>query len=177
MKCLVCKTHDLSERPLAQGPASLACDQCGGHWIAAARYWEWLERHGPRLPEQAAELTPSGEPSVAKLCPDCGHLLLPYRVGHGTDFRIDHCATCNGVWLDGGEWEALKARNLHDDLPAIVTSVWQRQVEQARHAQVQEDLLCERFGPETLAELRRFKAWLDGQPKRAQMLAFLTYGT
>ena len=44
----------------------------------------------------------------AKICPECGRILLKYKVGHGLDFFVDHCSGCGGIWLDKNEWNALK---------------------------------------------------------------------
>ena len=69
-----------------------------------------------------------------------------YRVGHGVGFTVDRCRNCEGAWLDGGEWEALRLRNLHDDLPRIFDDEWQRAVKREVQEQTTEENFRRRLG-------------------------------
>ena len=42
---------------------------------------------------------------------------------------IQLCQGCKGLWLGRNEWEALKKRNLHDDLNLMVTAFWQKEAQ------------------------------------------------
>jgi Zn-finger nucleic acid-binding protein len=177
MRCPVCKHRTLTPTAMEEGLAARHCGACGGRWLRADAYARWRSRRGGDLPEHLAEEgapAPPTEPPGARLCPECGHILTRCRVGHGVGFALDACRTCGGVWLDAGEWEALRARNLHDDIHRIPSAAWQREVRAAERDEERERLLLERFGPADLAELRRVKAWLDAHPSRAEMLAFLS---
>ena len=71
----------------------------------------------------------------ALICPESGRLLLRYRVGHGLRFHIDRSPATGGVWLDKGEWEALKSKGLHVSLHLIFTAAYQRQIRSAEYVQ------------------------------------------
>src|SRR5207244_2897796 len=106
---------------------------------------------GSDLPERPAEeglRLPVSDNAVPKLCPDCGHILLPYHVGHALNFTLDHCGHCGGTWFDKNEWEILKSRNLHDDIHFIFSHVWQAEVFHEERRQAHERLLLEKFGAE-----------------------------
>ena len=118
MNCPVCKSPALHATDLEAGLTFFNCHQCRGNWVRGVEYWKWLEQHGPNLPERSDQ--DSGlllaEPGLHIDCPECRFRMVKYLVGHGFSFTIDHCGGCKGVWLDRNEWEALKERNLHDDL-------------------------------------------------------------
>ena len=179
MQCPVCKTAELVSHELESGLVSRQCPVCGGQWLPSYQYWKWREQHAQSLPET----TPGQGPGLTivesdrpKLCPECGHILLPYRVGHDLDFSLDHCGNCGGTWFDRNEWELLKSRNLHDDVHFIFSQVWQAQVFQAERRQARERFRLERFGADDLAEIRRIKAWLDSHPHKHALYAYLLHG-
>jgi len=102
MNCPICGTVILEPANLDQNLPAHACAECGGAWLSSNEYWRWLEAHGPTLPEKPYEgpdITPADN-SRAKICPECGHLMLRYTVGHGTGIALDQCGGCNGIWFD-----------------------------------------------------------------------------
>ncbi len=177
MNCPRCHTVALAEQELETSLPSLYCPQCQGHWIQGIHYWKWLEGHGANLPERPASEEEVASPIMdvgrALICPDCGHILGRYPVGHDIAFTLDHCAHCSGIWFDGGEWEALKARSLHDDVHAVFSDVWQARVRRSEQAKEHERNLESLLGEEDLSELRRIKLWLTAHPKRYAMYALL----
>jgi Zn-finger nucleic acid-binding protein len=173
MQCPLCKRHTLSPTELTPGLSSITCDECKGAWITRSNYEAWRARR----PADTAETSTAAEFNVtdnhkAKLCPQCGRLLLPYRVGHGVSFSIDYCGACGGIWLDQNEWEAIKARNLHDNLHQIVTERWQTDV---RQSAIQESIerAYERQLGGAYPKAQEIKAWLRGQPQKGLLLAYL----
>lgn len=179
MRCPVCPDHEMTPRGLECGPLSHGCPNCHGRWIPSHLYWRWREAHPENLPELPVDAAPPCPPVAesgrGKLCPECRHVLLPYKVGHSLAFSLDRCGTCGGVWLDANEWEALRARNLHDDIHFIFSASWQRRVfeeEQARH---REERLRRWFGEEDYAEARRIRDWLCAHPRREELLAFFAH--
>jgi len=176
MNCPRCHTVALHERDLETNLPSSECPHCAGHWIAGKNYWAWLEGHGETLPEKPAAdgpARPVDDTGFAMKCPDCGHILRRDRVGHELAFALDHCGHCGGVWFDGGEWETLKSRNLHDEVHAIFSHVWQSRVSQEERAREQAHLLQAKFGDADLAEARRIRAWLAGHPKKYDLYALI----
>jgi Zn-finger nucleic acid-binding protein len=156
--------------------SSLNCGRCRGNWVPGFTYWTWLEQHGPNLPERL-EPTEEGRDADSqemKLCPECKSLMFQYKVGRGLAFYLDQCARCKGIWFDRDEWEALKRRNLHDDVHAIFTAPWQAGASKEERVRRLDQMYADRLGADEYAEVKRFRAWLDAHPRRQEMLAFLT---
>jgi Zn-finger nucleic acid-binding protein len=179
MKCPVCLTEPLLPGDPEANLRTLHCPQCSGQWLQSARYWEWREQHGENLPEipaSEAEAPPVEESGKGKLCPECSAILVPYKVGHELGFSLDRCARCGGIWFEKNEWEALRVRNLHDDIHFIFSHAWQAAIAQREREQAREERLRRTFGEEDYAELVRVKAWLDAHPHSRAFYAFLLDG-
>jgi Zn-finger nucleic acid-binding protein len=174
MNCPVCKTHKLNSVELDSKLSAFACDSCGGNWINSSKYWGWLEQHGPSLPEKPAEATTINvsDQQHAKLCPECRRIMLRYKVGHGLGFYVEQCSACNGVWLDTNEWEALKSRNLHDDINLIFTAPWQSEARKEEAREHLDAIYAKQF-KQDYEEIRRIRRWLDGHPDRERIINFL----
>lgn len=110
---------------------------------------------------------------TVKLCPETGTIMSRFRVGQGLDFRVDRSIN-GGVWLDGGEWEALRIGNLHQSLHKIFTAPWQRAIRKAEHAERRERLLRERMGDDLYGRLVTLREDLADHPARPEALAFLS---
>ena len=136
MKCLVCNSEAIFEKVVEEKLKVKECKNCGGQWLPSSQYYPWLEHHDQILPElQYSDITYEVNDSQnAKICPDCGRILLRFKVGHGLQFSLDHCSNCNGVWFDKNEWKALVDRNLHDELPRIFSTEWQRHIRKEERA-------------------------------------------
>jgi Zn-finger nucleic acid-binding protein len=177
MHCPVCKPErTLEPAPLEEGKLSARrCPSCNGHFIRSADYWRWRAIAGDNLPAQpaAAEARAATEASGLRLCPDCSHVMGRYKVGHGVGFTVDRCRNCEGAWLDGGEWEALRVRNLHDDLPRIFDDEWQRAVKREVQEQTTEESFRRRLGDDDYRRAQELRAWLDPHPKRSELFAYL----
>src|SRR6267378_8405588 len=124
MNCPVCKSSELSATQLEANLTSQQCPTCRGNWIPGAQYWDWVEEHKSHLAERVLEheTLSLAEPGLPIDCPECRFRMVKYLVGRGLSFSLDHCQGCKGIWLDRNEWEALKKRNLHDDLNTMFTS-------------------------------------------------------
>lgn len=175
MNCPVCKTEKLGHTTLDEQVPAYECRECRGHWISSREYWQWLEQHGPTLPEQ-----PGGGPEIVvldskqvKVCPECRRLMLRYQVGHGTGIGLDQCSACNGIWFDRGEWDLLKSRNLHDEVHMVFTAPWQTAVRRDESRERLDGIYRQRFGDD-YDEVKRIRAWIDGHPEREKIVAFLT---
>ena len=158
---------------LAPDLTGLACGKCFGVWLDRARYDAWRAKHPDDLPETTAPAQVNvTDTHQAKICPQCGRLLLPYRVGHGLSFSIDYCGSCGGVWCDCGEWDAIKAKNLHDNLHDIVSQHWQTAVRQAGVQAAIEQTYARQLGG-AYAKAQEVRAWLRAQPQRGLIWAYL----
>ena len=175
LACPSCASSILRATMLEPRLAAHACAECAGAWIDAEAYRGWLERRRaqPDMTEPAAAPLALADVQHARLCPSCGRVMLRYRVGHGVDFFLDTCGTCNGIWFDRDEWAALKARSLHDDLHVIFTEPWQAENQREAARAHLDALYRKRFGA-AYDEAVRVRAWLEAHPERAAILAFLT---
>ncbi len=174
MRCPLCKNTSLSFKSLEEHLIAKECDKCGGLWLSSKEYWKWLKKDKPALPEKPFadvdyDVTDSQTP---KICADCGHIMLRFKVGHGISFYLDHCNSCNGVWLDKNEWESLKSRNLHDDLHRIFTTPWQDQLRAEEMEGRMEKIYAEKFGDD-YPEIKKIRQTLDAHPKKDEILAYL----
>ena len=176
MHCPVCKNYSLAADEPEEGLAAQSCSHCQGRWIASFQYWKWKDASGKSLPEKPAD--PSGELPVqdnkkAKLCPECGHFLRQYPVGHAMAFGLDRCGNCGGVWFDQNEWETLKSRNLHDDVHKIFSQIWQSQVRNEEYQQAMTAFYLKKFGEADYQKVLEIKEWIANHPHQAELRAFL----
>jgi len=174
MQCPVCTDGAMSPIELAPDFAGLTCGECSGVWIARGNYDAWRAKQPGDLPEVPAPAQIAvGDTRKAKICPQCAHLMLPYRIGHGLSFSIDYCCACGGVWCDRDEWDALKAKQLHDNLHEIVSTHWQTD---ARRIDVQEAIeqSYKRQIGEAYEKAAELRAWLRQQPQQSLLIAYLS---
>lgn len=176
MKCPVCKQHGCEQVQLEGGLEAQRCDGCGGHWVALKNYEAWRTALKADIPEQAPSAVKFevNELAKAKLCPECGRILLRFKVGHGLDFFVERCGGCGGVWLDRNEWEALHARGLDDDLHRIFSPTWQEHIRTEALRQKIERIYEKRFGAEAYRKARDIRAWVQHHPEKRALIAFLT---
>ncbi len=175
MKCPVCKSTELTSAELDENLTALNCPHCGGNWIRGAEYWKWVENHGSDLAERLhyTESLSLAEPGLPIDCPECRFRMVKFLVGRGLSFTLDHCEGCKGIWLDRNEWEALKKRNLHDDLNLMFTGFWQKEAHRALRKKRMEEIYTSRFGADDYTEIKRIRWWLETKTNREELLAFL----
>jgi len=175
MKCPVCKMSELAAHEASPDFVSLKCRDCGGQWISCYEYWRWFQAN-PGPPKGAAvEPLPmtTHETGTARLCPECGHVLARFKVGHALDFTLDRCGECGGTWFDRNEWEILTSGPLHDRIHYIFTAAWQKQVRNEDRVRHLQRLFAQKIGEKDYVEIRRIKEWLTIHPHRRELCAFL----
>jgi Zn-finger nucleic acid-binding protein len=152
------------------------CPESGGVWIPLPSYFAWREQQ-PATPGMAAQDYAPAPADDSKrralICPESGRVLLRYKVGHGLNFHIDRSPATGGVWLDKGEWEALKSKNLHTQIHLIFTASYQRQIRSTEYEQSIEDSFKERIGAADFGRVEEFKNWLVAQPRRREIFSYL----
>jgi Zn-finger nucleic acid-binding protein len=175
MKCPACHAKRLAPVHLADHLNAFQCENCNGHWIPNSSYLSWIDHKGGIGKETPyAEIDLDLEDSTqAKLCPGCGRILLKFQVGHGLDFYVEHCPGCGGVWLDEHEWNALEARNLHDEIHRIFSTTWQNQIREDQFRATIETAYRKRFGDDTFQRIHDFREWLRRHPRKSELLAYL----
>lgn len=160
---------------LESGLNAYRCPDSGGHYITSNDYLGWLQQQPARLPQLPGEASAVASDSAApaRFCPESGTLMTRYKVGHGFGFSIDRSIT-GGIWLDGGEWEALKQRNFHDEIHLVFTAPWQKQVRTERAQAAYGETLKSTLGPELLERLTVLRDELADHPHRNLALSYLT---
>lgn len=111
MNCPRCSTplHEVTPGPELPSVHGQGCAHCHGVWLEARDVERlgqtvevrWIEvRHLPPDAIQEAPLT----------CPRCEPEQPLSKSGSARDRRVvlDVCSACHGVWLDGGELEAIR---------------------------------------------------------------------
>lgn len=175
MRCACEAQGTLAPVQLVEGPVANGCPACGGAALEMDDYRRWREQASVDASAAAGVLVVEDHPA-ARPCPSCARLMQRVRVGGTPDFRIDRCAACALVWLDRGEWDALRAAGLAGRIDEILSERWQRDL-QAHEARVRREAqLREKHGDACVDELARVHAWLQGQPHREELLALLRAG-
>src|SRR5205823_3023063 len=149
---------------------------CGGSWVHAQHYWDWLERQKSGSPTSRSDEPASsniGESGLARRCPECGHFLAHAKVGHGLAFHIDRCTTCGGMWFNAGEWQTLRDRGLHTQVHFVFSAAWQAKLLREELSAAREQILRDRLGDGDLNEVKRIKQWIDSHPHRVELYAYL----
>ena len=179
MHCPCCQTSTLKRAQLDESLAVHACGSCSGQWISSYDYWHWLEwqaSSGPVKPCTNADLSdamPVSDNRRASFCPECNHLMRRAKVGHGLEFYLDRCSHCGGTWFDQGEWELLKAHNIHDKVHLVFSEPWQSQLRQAGFNRVLEETYRSALGDEDYGKALKIRAWLEQHPHRDYILSVL----
>lgn len=175
MKCPICKTTTFTPLTLEDGLPAQTCVQCNGIWISSNPYQEWRRARSTDTPQRPSErpFDPQWETKELKLCPDCGHILARFKIFPDTDYYLDHCHTCNGIWFDKNEWQALAERNLHDNLHEFFTHPWQESLHKQETTHRMEELYLEKFGRVDYQHIQNIRGWLREHPQSQMLLAFL----
>jgi hypothetical protein len=77
------------------------------------------------------------------------------------------------MWLDRGEWEALRAAGLHARLHTFFADSWQHHLRHQEARRLHEQRLRALLGDESLDRAREFKEWLRNHPHRNIIAAYL----
>jgi Zn-finger nucleic acid-binding protein len=174
MNCPVCKNFELNKREIEPNLYASDCENCRGRWLSYQEYDVWLKAKDDLpavLPKKLKMMIPEFE--LVRLCPECRRILVKYKVGQNVPFLIDRCGTCAGIWLDKGEWEILKRRNLHDDLQKIFTDHWQEEVKKGETRTHLAKMYEEKFGKEDYAKIIKFKEWMENHEKEDEIISYL----
>ena len=175
MKCPVCKTETLGSITLVENLPANQCANCGGVWISSNVYLAWRRAMGGDLPQRTADsnVDPHWNVEELKLCPESGHIMARYKILPDTEFYLDRCGHCNGIWFDKNEWDALVERNLHDNVNEFFTRPWQDELHAMETHNHLEKLYLDKLGAEDYERIQHIREWLKDHPKRGMLTAFL----
>lgn len=174
MKCPSCKSGNLNPGYIDDLFRSHKCDNCEGDWVLIEDFVSWKERH-PEV-ELQSELQTEEAPQDSKrmlFCPISGSIMRRFKFSAESEHRIDYSAAVGGVWLDKGEWELLKNEGLAGSLNAIVTQAWQRNLSLETTAKNLASVYQSKFSPEAYAKAKEIRAWLQEQPDKADLRAYI----
>ena len=151
------------------------CPKSGGVWIPLQNYFDWQRRQPAplSLPATAEPVLAGDAEKRALICPESGRLLLRYLVGHGLAFHIERSPVTGGVWLDRGEWDALKSKGLHVELHLIFTAAYQRGIRTQEYAATMEQTFRERIGEQDFSRAVEIRSWLRSHPRRHEIGCYL----
>ena len=179
MQCPKCENETLKATKLEQGLSAMGCNQCNGAFVTLLYYRDWLERtpvvesaaldHKP----MATALIEVNDSKSALCCPKCSRLMNKYKISGEVENRIDLCASCDEVWLDGGEWELLKIFEMSRKMPLVFTEQWQRKLREQATEEAREQRLLKVVSHEDLDEAKRIKQWLAEHPFKEQLYFFI----
>ena len=166
----------LTSEQIEPGLEAWRCPVSGGVWIPLQAYLRWQAME-PR-PKSIDADSPSPEllndsMQRALICPESGRLMLRYRVGHGLPFHLDRSPATGGVWLDAGEWEALRKQGLSRRLHLIFTAAYQRAVRSEEYQQRMEEVFLARIGAQDFGRVAEFKKWILSHPRRYEISCYL----
>ena len=165
----------LERTEIEPGLYAYRCPKSGGVWIPLESYLNWRS-HQEAQSESPPNYTPGPEEDSGRkalICPESGRLLLRFRVGHGLAFHIDRSPATGGVWLDKGEWEALKRAELHREIHLIFTASYQRALRASDYTRTMERTFRERIGEADFPKVAEFAKWLSDHPRRREICSYL----
>lgn len=161
---------------LEPGLEAFQCPKSGGYWIPLQSYTIWQERHRDRIHPLPPDYEPRYEDASgqrALICPESGCVLIRYRVGQGLKFHIDRSPKTGGIWLDSGEWEALKSKNLHDELHLIFGAPYQRRIRTEESRKQLKQLFAQKIGAADFVRVNEFKNWLRHHARQRDIVSYL----
>lgn len=178
LTCPLCEDQPLNPTPMEAGLKAHQCVQCRGRWVHGPDYLDWL---ASRPAQAAADAGTSGDVDVVsdggtdsdagKLCLYCVRFMRRLRVGHGTPFHLDRCASCGGFWFDAGEWESLKAQGMHREAHLVFTDAWQAVVRRQARDTADQKRLTEHLGEDGLKQADSIRDWIASHPHGNEILA------
>lgn len=175
MLCPVCKNIPLEDKELELGLKGYVCNQCRGCWVRYDDYERWRKSDMQSVSpiHNDPEFNLEYDNKKANFCPDCGRILIKYKVSGNLPFYVDHCETCNGLWLDRCEWESIVDNNLQDKVKDFFTQPWQEKIRKEMTAQRFEEVYQQKFGKADYEKLKEIREWICNSDKRDEIIAYL----
>ncbi len=114
MKCAKC-SHKM-ETFEVDGIEIDKCPECSGIWCDQGEYEKLLITTDIRKLLSKVDKN-KGHNEKKAPCPRCsGKEKMVQVPSVNPDIKIDKCTKCNGIWLDGGEFEVLQIDEVMDKL-------------------------------------------------------------
>lgn len=174
VNCPSCHTDTLALQHLEDGLLCYACITCAGNLLSLSPYLDWVDQGGHETPTSAAFESTDYDSKEALLCPKCTRIMVKFKVLADAAHSLDFCFSCEEVWLDPGEWTYLKKEGLHTQIVSVSTDIWQRKLREEVGGSIRADKFKQSIGEPAYGEAQRFKRWLETQPKREEILRYLS---
>ena len=113
LTCPKCKIETLSSYD-SENVNFEFCDQCGGVWFDRNELAEYIEL-SQDIPELADMRKDAKNTGLS--CPKCDGILEELPFSSKSEFLVDRCPNCGGIFLDAGELRA--AENASARIEAI----------------------------------------------------------
>jgi len=107
MNCPKCGTAELKAITI-DGVEVDQCATCSGLWFDRRELGDLLNRNTQRVGEILGGEDEQGKDYYRGKCPRDGQDMLRVRSSRNRDVTLDACHVCQGIWLDGGEFERIK---------------------------------------------------------------------
>ena len=175
MNCPNCKNVELLPTRLEENLACSTCQQCEGILLNLVTYRIWRESHPAEVEgcKVSRDTRAAAESKQALLCTKCERLMIKFRFAADLTHALDVCTHCEDVWLDRGEWDYVKARELHGNLTKTFTAPWQRRIRQQRSETQLMEIWSEKLGEKDHNKVREFATWLETHSKRSLIMGYL----
>lgn len=174
MKCTSCQQGTLESGFIDNLFPAKVCNHCGGNWILVEDFAAWREQNPNYEFAESVEVDEEmEESSKALLCPATGAIMSKFRISANTHHRVDYSAVVGGIWLDKGEWQLLKDAGVAGSLNHIVTKSWQHKLRSETAKEHFNEMYTAKFGEAVYAKVKEFREWLQAQPNKADLRAYL----
>lgn len=107
MKCPVCVDAKLVSVPY-EGVSVALCPSCHGFLVTKTALNNIKKNPEMQMSVLAMETEGMNDSKDVVRCPKCRIAMTKKPAPYGLDFGIDACESCNLIWLDHGELEALQ---------------------------------------------------------------------
>lgn len=172
MQCTSCRVGILLPGLMDNLFKAHTCVHCGGNWVLIEDYVAWKEEH-PEVSAPEANGCEAIDTEKALLCPVSGKIMRKFRITANHTHRLDYSAGVGGVWLDKGEWELIKQDGLMTSLNAILTVQWQKNIRRDLAKESFTAFYQDKFGDEAYSKVKAVREWIEEQPCKAELRAYL----
>lgn len=174
MKSPLHPQRSLEKIEIEPGLHAWKCPVSHGLWISLASYTRWQQSMAVDVPANAeVPEVMSDADKPAMFCPESGVILQRFRVGKGAAFHIERSPVTGGIWLDQGEWEAVKALGLHNEIHVIFTASYQSRLRREASEAMLDQVFGEKVGTENFTKLKEISDWLNASGHGREMLNYL----
>jgi hypothetical protein len=176
MRSPIDRTTVLTQIEIEPGLSVWRDPQSGGVWIPLAAYVRWLnsaDRAARPLPDGYQPRLADDSTRSALICPESGCIMARFQVGHGLTFQLDRSPVTGGVWLDAGEWEALKGADLHTALHLVFTAPYQHRLRTQATDTALSNTLWRLIGSKDFEKVSQFRDWLTDHKHAAEIFVYL----